>query len=446
MRLGLATRVFAIGAAGLLALWLMVVASFYWASDLPPASASPPPQQLAALVALADGATREQRALLLRAVRTALLDARIEPAGAAVPGADVEAEPALAPYRDLLGARLQAVRDDPAGEPPALPRPFAGRVVPREFWLLLDDGALLVVTARAPFAVTAVGLPAGVGAGFLGALVACLSLLLLHREMRPLAQLAAAADRMDPTGAPVALPHLKARTPELAKLVGALERLQARVHLMMRTRLALIGGIQHDVRSFATRLRLRLEHLPRPDERAQAAADIADMITLLDNALLTARAGVGALDEEMLDFAVLLEGEVADLRRAGRPVTLDLGSCPVPVWVLAHRLALRRVIGNIIDNAITYGARADLTLACTREVVRLDVRDEGPGFPPDLREALLEPFVRGEPSRARSTGGAGLGLAVARTLIEAHGGSIALGGAAGQGGRVTVTLPVFHPG
>ena len=114
------------------------------------------------------------------------------------------------------------------------------------------------------------------------------------------------------------------------------------------------------------------------------------------------------------------------------------------VWVIGDRLALRRVIGNIIDNAVKYGGCAHVRIDVDTRDVRLVIEDEGPGFSGKDRELLLEPFVRAEPSRARATGGAGLGLAVARTLIEALGGTIALGNGK-RGGQVVLSLPRFMP-
>jgi len=443
MRLGLTTRVLFIAGAFLLALWLVLVAAFYRSNDLPRAGSGAPPEQLAAVVALLDELPPERREPALEALRSPLLTLRLLASEALPPGPDGLGEAELAPYRAILGARLLGVRIADEREARSLPRLFAERTAPRDFYLALAGGGVLVAAARTPFFVTVLGLPAGLIAGLLGSLLACLALVALHRELKPVAQLAALADRIDPTGPPLELPRHSATTPEVATLVGAIARLQARIHEMTRARLALIGGIQHDVRSFATRLRLRIEHLPDPDERARAAADIADMIELLDNALLTARAGVGALDEEMLDLAELVRGEVADRRGSGQPVTLE-ASGDEAVWVLADRLALRRVLGNILDNAIAYGRRADLSLTCPGDEARIEVRDQGPGFPAEMRALLLEPFVRAEPSRARRTGGAGLGLAVARSLVEAHGGRITLG--EGPGGRVTIVLPLFRPG
>lgn len=444
MGLGLTARVLFIAGTFLLVLWIGFIVVFYRASGLSPTSAGPPPARLVAIADLLASLPSPARATALSALRSPLLDVNVVPVADVPAGPDeVSDREELAAYRAVLGDRLIRMQIRPGAEHLRLPQLLTDRAAPRAFYVALGDGEVLVAEARTPFFVTVFGLPAGVGAGLFGAVLACVVLLLLHREIRPLARLAAVADRIDPTGEPVPLPRLSASTPEVRKLVSAFERLQARIHAMTRTRFALIGGIQHDVRSFATRLRLRIEQLPDPVERKRAEADIRDMIELLDNALLTARAGVGALDEEMLDLTLLVRTEVADLKATGQPVTLDT-IAEGPVWVLADRLALRRVIGNITDNAVKYGQRAHVGLTMSGDQVRLVVRDDGPGFPPSMWDSLMEPFMRAEPSRARRTGGAGLGLAVARGLVEAHGGTIELGD--GPGGRVHITLPLFRPG
>ncbi|MDI4656388.1 sensor histidine kinase [Xanthobacter autotrophicus] len=444
MGLGLTARVLSIAGTFLLVLWIGFIVVFYRFSGLSPTSSGPPPERLVAIADLLASMPSPARTAALPALRSPLLEVDLVSAAEVPAGSDEMSErEELEAYRTALGDRLIRMQIRPGAERRPLSQLLTDRAAPRAFYIALDGREVLVAEARTPFFVTFFGLPAGVGAGLFGAVLACVVLLLLHREIRPLARLAAVADHIDPTGEPVPLPHLRASTPEVRALVSAFERLQTRIHAMTRARLALIGGIQHDVRSFATRLRLRIDQLPDPVERERAEADIRDMIELLDNALLTARAGVGALDEEMLDLALLVRTEAADLRAAGRPVTLDTVA-EGPVWVLADRLALRRVIGNIIDNAIKYGRRARVRLTVIGDQVRLVVRDDGPGFPPPMRDVLMEPFMRAEPSRARRTGGAGLGLAVARGLVEAHGGTIELG--EGPGGQVLITLVLFRPG
>lgn len=443
MRFGLTARLLAIGASALLALWLTLIAFFYWSNDLSRTATRLPPEQLKAVVDLLSSVSPADRQLTLQALRSSMLDVRLVPA-ATVPedGKNVAGDADFSSYRRLLGDKLHFIRRRDTENGMRRPRLLIRVTQPLEFWVALDDKETLVAEARTAFVVTLYGLPAGMGAGLVGTLFACIAFFLLHREIKPLTRLAAAVDRIDPSGDPISLPPIRATTPEIGALVRAFDRLQTRLHAMTRSRMALIGGIQHDVRSFATRLRLRLEQLPDDVERERATADIADMIDLLDNALLTSQAGVGALNEEMLDIAELLSAEIADFRIAGLPVTLDLPPSPAEIWILGDRLALRRVIGNIVDNAVKYGRRAHVKLAVEGQNVQIVIADEGPGFSTEERDLLLEPFVRAEPSRARKTGGAGLGLAVARTLVEAQGGRISL--AAGtRGGLVSITLPLY---
>jgi signal transduction histidine kinase len=170
------------------------------------------------------------------------------------------------------------------------------------------------------------------------------------------------------------------------------------------------------------------------------------MIRLLDDALLSSRVGAGQLSQEMVDFAALVRTEADDRRAQGGRVELSADEATRDVIVLGDRLALRRVIANILDNAVKYGRVARLRLQLENPAIIMIVDDEGPGIPVDRRQAMLEPFNRLETSRNRATGGAGLGLAVVRSLVEAHDGTIGLMEAPGGGTRVRIGLPVFRPG
>ncbi len=444
MRFGLAARLLAIGVSLLLVLWLTLIAVLYLTGDPARVIANPLPGQLAAIADLMRSLPREERASALPALQSNILEVRLLDRQQ-VPGSaeDLHRAESFATYRDRLGDSLLKVR--PAADLDLIRRTrlFFDGVSPLEFWIALDGQQVLVAGARLPVAMTAYGLPVGMGAGLLGALFACIAFFLFNREIRPLKRLAAAVDSITPSGDPVPLPAIRAATPEIRTLTRAFERLQTRLYVMTQSRLALIGGIQHDVRSFATRLRLRLEKLPDPAQRERATAEIADMISLLDDALMTSQAGVGALDEELLDLIALLRAEVADFRNAGQPVTLASPPAQPVVWVLGDRLALRRSLANVLDNAVKHGLEARVSLRTDEHRVEILVDDRGPGFPEAATELLLEPFVRAEPSRARGTGGAGLGLAVAKTILEAHDGSIALTKGP-TGGRVILTLPVFR--
>jgi signal transduction histidine kinase len=271
----------------------------------------------------------------------------------------------------------------------------------------------------------------------------------MQRETKPLARLAAAVDRVDLSADPPMLAQARRSAPEIRAVIAAFNRLQGRLSEMLRARMTLIGGIAHDVRTFATRLRLRVEQIPDAAERARAVADIDDMIRLLDDALLSARTGGGGLSQEMVEWAALVRADVNDRRAQGETVdvTTEDGAASEAI-VLGDRLALRRVLANIIDNAIKYGRVAHVRTgmaAGANPMIVVSVDDEGPGIPEQARAAMLEPFNRLEASRNRATGGAGLGLAVVRSLVEAHGGTVDIAAAPGGGARVNVALPVFKP-
>jgi signal transduction histidine kinase len=136
---------------------------------------------------------------------------------------------------------------------------------------------------------------------------------------------------------------------------------------------------------------------------------------------------------------------VHDRRVQGKPVDLVTDERARNAVVLGDRLALRRIFANIIDNALAYGHAAHVRIATKDGAFLVSIDDEGPGIPADQRQTVLEPFHRLEKSRNRATGGAGLGLAVVRSLVEAHGGTIEIAATPGGGTRVNVALPVFRP-
>lgn len=448
--LSLSGRLIAIVGASLLALWLCLLGLYYVLNGFSRATADPAPGQILAIAVLFRQEAPQDWPLLIDALATPYLALSVSRTGPPPENSvDMERSDHYRHYREMLGEQLLSIRLLTPERGRRWLRLYPGAVNPMQFRVLLQADRVLVIETRSPFIFNGLGLPAGLGAGLVGTLFGLAALVLLHREIRPLTDLAAAVDRIDPTGARVPLPALKGGAPETRALVTAFERLQTRLHAIVRARLALIGGIQHDVRTFATRLRLRLEYIPDHTVRSKAVSDINDMIELLDNALMTGRAGVGALNEELLDLRALLEREVADRKAAGARVTLagsqgQAAGGTMPV--IGDRLALRRIFANLIENALKYGQAAHLTLAHDDAWLRVTIDDEGPGIPADQRDLLMEPFVRLETSRARKTGGAGLGLAVARTLTEAHGGMLSLLDAPGGGARAEVLLPRFVEG
>lgn len=454
MGVSLTFRLSAIFFSLLLVFWTVFVAYFYLRNDLSPEAVNPTPDRLAAMSQVMDGAAGANRDAMIASLNSAFLEVKLlspAQAEAADKPEEMLADAISEPYLARLGDKLVHVERSYSGialrprdafwdnvRPGVLSRPARALT----FWVMLTDRSVLVVRSLVPVVVTPFGLPAGMAPGLIGTIFACIAFVLFHREVYPLKKLADAVEKIDPAGELVTLPKSRATTPEIRTLRAAFERLQTRLRSLTRARMALIGGIQHDLRTFATRLRLRVEALPDEDERERAIADIGDMIGLLDNALLTTRAGFGALDQQMLDLPDWLAAQVSDMASGGLDVTLDRPEVQGEMTILADLLALRRILTNLVENAVKYGKSARVCLRRDDDFAVVLVDDMGPGFNPETIDMLMEPFVRDEPSRARKTGGAGLGLAVARSLAEAHGGTIELSNLA-TGGRAAVKLPLY---
>jgi len=143
---------------------------------------------------------------------------------------------------------------------------------------------------------------------------------------------------------------------------------------------------------------------------------------------------------QVADLRAEIEALVARRRELGQPVeaAADAGG---PLAVRATPLAVRRILDNLVDNAVRYGAAARLRAWREDGVVLLAVDDDGPGAPPETLERLTQPFERLEPSRGRGGGGAGLGLAIVRALAEGQGGALTLAKRAEGGLSAVVRLP-----
>jgi len=456
LRFTLATRLALIAIVACSTVAIVLIAIFYRTSIRENDYTQPSPVRLAAIAELIERTEPNARQTILAAVSSPQFVARLESVGGVkFNPADLPSDQIVATrpiemnlrklYATALAGRMvtvSAAPDYPSRQ--WFPRLSKLMTNATEFRIGLNTGETLVVDAYTMLPITRLGLPVGMGAGLLGTVVALLALLVMQRETRPLARLAAAVDRVDLSADPPALPDARRSAPEIRAVIRAFNRLQDRLSEMMRGRMTLIGGIAHDVRTFATRLRLRVEQIPDAAEQQRAITDIDDMIRLLDDALLSSRAGAGGLVQEMVEFSELVRAEVEDRRTHGERVNITIENPGTDVIVLGDRIALRRVIANIIDNAIKYGHLAHVRIRVDNQTVVVTVDDEGPGIPSDQRQAMLEPFNRLETSRNRTTGGAGLGLAVVRSLVEAQGGTVEIDEAPGGGAQVTVAFPIFR--
>jgi signal transduction histidine kinase len=200
---------------------------------------------------------------------------------------------------------------------------------------------------------------------------------------------------------------------EARQMAAAFNRMRGEIRRLMRERMTMLAAAAHDLKTLLTRLRLRVGLIDDPDQRAAGDRDIALMASLIEDVLIVARGEERPPVLGPVDVAALLREIVADRQAQGQAVTagrIDDGP------VTADVAALRRIVENLIENAVTYAGSAEVEFA--RDVVgwRLRVIDHGPGLRPEFAPRAFEPFARGEESRSRATGGAGLGLAICRSL------------------------------
>jgi len=233
-------------------------------------------------------------------------------------------------------------------------------------------------------------------------------------------------------------PHLDAHrgTHEVRAMAAVFNRMARRLQEQFDLRGFQMAAVSHDLRTPLTRLRMRLESLPREPLTQSAIADVREMDELIDGALAVLREQRDGTEPSAVDAHALLQSICDDLVEQGHDVTLD--APPAGLRVRARPAALRRVLGNLVGNALRYGGRARLALVGTAERVEIMVDDDGPGIPPDELEHVFQPWVRLDAARSRA--GDGLGLAIARNLAERDGGSIKLENLAGAGLRATLRM------
>lgn len=452
IRLGFGTRLFVIFLTSLVLLQLLAVFAFLLQRSRATDSGLrlPLPDQAAALVELIEGMPKQQWPTLLRAANSSELSVRIvdggpdgrEPAWNEAPVIDL----ILRRYLTALGSRDVKVRVEPSTELLEGPMRLLAWASPGsvEIEIALRTGERLLISASGYRSLSVLGLPPGFWAGLLGAVVAGLALYLLRREARPLRELANAVDRVTvgAEGRPIA--DAPRSAPEIRGLIAAFNRLSQRISSLLRARMALVGGISHDLRTYVTRLRLRAELIADPREKDRAIADLEDMSRLIDDSLLAFEAGSPLRHEELVDISQLIEREAEERRMAGAKATFAPVGSAAQCQVIGDPTALRRLVQNLVDNAIKYGAAAEISASVSDGRLIVTVDDRGPGISAADRETLMEPFVRLESSRNRKTGGAGLGLAIAKGVAESHGGELTLGEAPKGGLRATVSLPVYH--
>ena len=259
----------------------------------------------------------------------------------------------------------------------------------------------------------------------------------LRRITRPLDALAERTRRFGSVGTPEE--PLEASGPDdVRRLIEAHNAMQARIGSMLDEKDVMLGAIGHDLKTPLAALRVRIESVEDEAARDKMAATIEDITETLDEILSLARIGRTDTEPEMTELGALAASVVEEFEDMGRPVTLEAqGRIAAPV----HLTWLKRGLRNLVTNALRYAGSAHLSILREDGHAVLRIDDDGPGIPEERLAEMLEPFTRGEASRNRETGGAGLGLTLARAVAEQHGGTLSLANRAEGGLRAEIRIP-----
>ncbi len=269
------------------------------------------------------------------------------------------------------------------------------------------------------------------------ALLAGCAWLAVRSAIRPLTGLAHAADSLDPNKKS---PRLSESGPaEVAHAAMAFNAMQDRISAHLAERMQILGAISHDLQTPITRMKLRSEFMEESADKEKLTQDLDEVERLVREGIAYARSAHGITETPgRIDLDAFLDSLVCDYQDSGKDVSLN-GSHAAPLLTRPH--ALRRILGNLIDNALKFAGAAEVCIRSPDEnSISIFVLDRGPGIPQDELDAVLQPFYRLENSRSRDTGGTGLGLAIAHQLASVIGGNLILSNREGGGLSAEIRL------
>jgi len=269
------------------------------------------------------------------------------------------------------------------------------------------------------------------------AMVGTVAYFLIGRITRPLNTFAAKAAEI---GRDLDTPPLDEDGPaDVGAAARAFNQMQHRLQRLILGRTEMLAAISHDMRTPLARLRLRVEFLADKGERERLLPTLDEMEAMVLSVLQFLRGSAPTEEARDVDIPSLVDSICMDMAATGLPVAFE-GLAPA-LRLRCRPATLRRAVENLIHNAVRYGKLARVSLAHDEREIRICIRDEGPGVPEDCLERIVQPFIRGEESRSRDTGGHGLGLSTALTIAHAHGGDLLLENLPQGGFRASIILP-----
>ena len=355
-----------------------------------------------------------------------------------------------------MGLNVAVLPPEPL--PPIGPKPFfspldrvlsqeIGRQIGKPFWIdtvgrsslieiriQLDHNVLRVFAPRAEAYVSNSII-------FIGWMVAtsvvllAIAIIFLRNQIRPILRLTAAVDNFGKGRAVPGFPPRGAR--EVRQATIAFHHMKERVERQIEQRTAMLAGVSHDLRTVLTRFRLQLALIEGTPDAEELKKDVDDMNRMLDGYLAFAR---GDSDEDTVetDIAAMLDEIGRQALVTGHKAQVSYAGDPM---VRVRPQVFKRCIDNLVGNAQRHGDRIEVTGSHAEGQLTVTVDDDGPGVPPEEREAVFKPFYRLDNARNIDESGTGLGLPIARDIARNHGGDVSLARSPLGGLRVTITVP-----
>lgn len=264
----------------------------------------------------------------------------------------------------------------------------------------------------------------------------------LRRALRPVRLLYRGVARISAGDLDVLVPRQS--RDELGALTDAFNEMVRRVKEMITLRDQLLLDVSHELRSPLTRMKVALALVPEGDKRARMEADVVEMETMISGILELERLRDGrGMRRERRDLVPMLRDVVASFHGLAPGVRLIDPNEELLLEIDAERV--RTILRNVVENAVKYSLPdsqpVEITVTPAPGVVVVRIRDDGPGIRAEDRDRIFEPFYRADRSRSRKTGGYGLGLSMARRIMDAHRGSIVAVDNEGRGATFVLTFP-----
>ncbi len=263
-------------------------------------------------------------------------------------------------------------------------------------------------------------------------------LILIRHVTRPMLCLARAAEAF---GRGEDIEPVPADGPtEIRQAIAAFNDMRERLSRFVLDRTKMLAAVGHDLRTPITTMRLRAEFIEDDEVRERILSSLDEMQLMAEGALSFAKEEAIAEPTKTVDLTALVQTVCADQADMNRDVSYAENG---RVLYRCRPNSLKRAVRNLVENAVIHGNCARVSMNGPATEIRITIEDDGPGIPEQHLSHVFMPFVRLDESRGQDTGGIGLGLAIARSIVRGHGGDILIRNRTGGGLRATVRLPAL---